>query len=114
MIQQLTVLCVYLPGELTHVDHLLQTLGADSVQTAQQFGLPAARVVAIIADFTLEFLQRVHQRLSPGLHLNAAQQQVSLPEHIAVSVRSLQTLFEMSSLNKSFLSLCDTAGMHDG
>lgn len=54
-------------------NHMIQqTLGADSVQTAQQFGLPAARVVAVIADFTLEFLQRVHQRLSPGLHLNTA------------------------------------------
>lgn len=84
------------------------------MQTAQQFGLPAARVIAVIADFTLEFLQRVHQRLSPGLHLNAAQQQVSLPEHIVVFVRSLQTLLEMFSLNKSFLSLCDTAEMHDG
>ena len=63
---------LYLTGELTHVDHLLQTLGTDSVQTAQQFGFPAASVIAVVADFTLEFLQSVNQRLSPGLHLNAS------------------------------------------
>lgn len=55
-------------GELTHVDHLLQALGADPVQTAQHFGFATSSVVAVVAYFTLELLQRVDQRLSPGLH----------------------------------------------
>lgn len=63
----------YLGCKLTDVNHLLQTLGTDSVQTAQQFGFPAAGVVAVVADFALQFLQSVDQRLSPRLNLNAAQ-----------------------------------------
>lgn len=50
---------------LTHVDHLLETLGANTVQTAQQFGLPAAGVVAVIANLALKLLQCVYQGLSP-------------------------------------------------
>lgn len=69
----------HLSGELTHVDHLLQTLGADSVQAAQQFGFPAAGVVAVVADFTLQFLHRVNHRLGPGLHLNPPQHKTMRP-----------------------------------
>lgn len=58
---------------LTHVDHLLETLGADTVQAAQQFGLPATGVVAVVADLALQLLQGVDQRLSPRLHINAPQ-----------------------------------------
>lgn len=58
---------------LTYVDHLLQTFGTDSVQTAQKFRFPAVRVVAVVADFTFKFLQSVNQRAVPGLHLNTPQ-----------------------------------------
>lgn len=70
--RQLQVNEGYLGCKLTDIDHLLQTLGTDSVQTAQQFGFPAAGVVAVVADFALQFLQSVDQRLSPRLNLNAA------------------------------------------
>lgn len=72
---------LYLAGKLTYVDHLLQTLGTNSVQTAQQFGFPAASIIAVVADFTLKFFQSVNQRLSPGLHLNTPQQRVRNTEH---------------------------------
>lgn len=52
-------------GRLTHVHHLLETLGADTVQTAQQFGFPTAGVVAVVANLAFELFQCVDQRLSP-------------------------------------------------
>lgn len=55
---------------LTHVHHLLQTLGTDSVQAAQKLGFSAASVIAVVADFTLQFFHGVNQRLGPGLYLH--------------------------------------------
>lgn len=64
------------PGALTCVDHLLQTFGADSMQTAQKFGFPTVRIVAVVADFTFQLLQGVNQRAAPGLHLNKPQRRL--------------------------------------
>lgn len=63
-------------GGLTYVDHLLQTFGTDSMQTAQKFGFPTVRIVAVVADFTFQLLQGVNQRAAPGLHLNKPQQRL--------------------------------------
>lgn len=62
------------PGALTYVDHLLETFGTDSMQTAQNFGFPALRIVAVVADFAFQLLHSVNQRAAPGLHLNTPQQ----------------------------------------
>lgn len=55
-VPQLMVAHADLTGGLTHVDHLLQTFGTDSMEASQQLRFAAASVIPVVTNFTLQLL----------------------------------------------------------